>query len=185
MQNEIWKDIYEFEAYYQVSNLGRVRSKDRYVTNINGNTYLIESKIRKTRTRKDGCVVVKLSKNGIIKEYYLARIVYKAFNLDFDLNDNNIMVWHKDEDQENNKLDNLITIKRHDIPPTENWWEKKHIICITTNKEFKSVAEGEKYYGIKNNCGNISKCCNGKQKSAGKIILDDGTVYKLEWKYVD
>lgn len=29
--NEIWKDIIGFEQYYQVSNLGRVRSKDRIV----------------------------------------------------------------------------------------------------------------------------------------------------------
>lgn len=34
--NEIWKDIKDFEGYYQISNLGRVRSLDRI---INGQRY--------------------------------------------------------------------------------------------------------------------------------------------------
>jgi len=28
---EIWKDIKNYEKYYQISNLGRVKSLDRYV----------------------------------------------------------------------------------------------------------------------------------------------------------
>lgn len=28
---EVWKDIKGYEGYYQVSNLGRVKSLDRYV----------------------------------------------------------------------------------------------------------------------------------------------------------
>ena len=30
---ENWKDIKEFEDYYEVSDLGRVRSKTRYIKN--------------------------------------------------------------------------------------------------------------------------------------------------------
>jgi hypothetical protein len=29
------------------------------------------------------------------------------------------------------------------------------------------------------------RCCKGILKSAGKIILDDGTEYKLVWRYLD
>lgn len=36
IMNEIWKDIKDFEGYYQISNLGRVRSLDRI---INGQRY--------------------------------------------------------------------------------------------------------------------------------------------------
>ena len=32
MENEIWKDIEGYEGIYQVSNLGRIRSLDRYIT---------------------------------------------------------------------------------------------------------------------------------------------------------
>ena len=31
--NEIWKDVIGFEDCYQVSNMGRVRSKDRVMYN--------------------------------------------------------------------------------------------------------------------------------------------------------
>jgi hypothetical protein len=27
---EIWKDVFGYEGYYQVSNLGRIKSLDRY-----------------------------------------------------------------------------------------------------------------------------------------------------------
>ena len=33
---EIWKDVVGFEDYYQVSNLGNVRSKDREVNTWHG-----------------------------------------------------------------------------------------------------------------------------------------------------
>ena len=32
---EVWKDITGYDGYYQVSNLGRVRSVDRILTKIN------------------------------------------------------------------------------------------------------------------------------------------------------
>ena len=51
----------------------------------------------------------------------------------------------------------------------------KKVICITTGETFDSIKEAENHYNI----GNISKCCNGKYKHAGK--LKDGT--KLQWKY--
>lgn len=33
---ELWKDIKDYEGVYQVSNLGRIKSLDRYVKNGNG-----------------------------------------------------------------------------------------------------------------------------------------------------
>ena len=57
---------------------------------------------------------------------------------------------------------------------SENPMAKK-VICITTGKIFDCIKEASKYY----KCNNISKCCKGKSKSAGK--LKDGT--PLQWKY--
>lgn len=34
---EIWKDIKGYEGIYQVSNLGNVRSLDRYIENVERN----------------------------------------------------------------------------------------------------------------------------------------------------
>lgn len=56
---------------------------------------------------------------------------------------------------------------------------KKKVICITTNEIFDSAQEASIYYNLDK--GAVSKCCRGKQKTAGK--LTDGT--KLVWKYLN
>ena len=53
----------------------------------------------------------------------------------------------------------------------------KSVICITTNRIFLTSKEGAEYYNC--NHGNITSCCKGKLKSAGKY---NGK--KLIWKYI-
>lgn len=55
----------------------------------------------------------------------------------------------------------------------------KSVICITTKKIFYTAKEAGEYY--KCNRGNISSCCKGKYKTAGK--LSDGT--PLVWMYLE
>ena len=62
----------------------------------------------------------------------------------------------------------------------ENSPVKRQVICITTGKIFNTIAEGAKFYNIKN-FNHISSCCRGKRKSCGK--LEDGT--KLKWMYLE
>lgn len=50
------------------------------------------------------------------------------------------------------------------------------IICVTTNEEFDSISDAVRKYNIKN----ISACCRGERKSAGKHPL---TGEKMVWKY--
>ena len=54
----------------------------------------------------------------------------------------------------------------------------KSIICLTTKKIFYSVKEAGWYYGIKSP-SDISRCCKGKNKFAGKF---NGV--KLTWRYL-
>ena len=55
----------------------------------------------------------------------------------------------------------------------------KTVICLTTRRIFYSAKEGAEYYNMTGS--NVTQCCRGKQKSAGK--LSDGT--KLVWRYID
>ena len=55
----------------------------------------------------------------------------------------------------------------------------KKVICVTTGETFDSQTEAAIHYNVARS--NISKCCNEKIKSAGK--LQDGT--PLEWKYLE
>ena len=58
-------------------------------------------------------------------------------------------------------------------------YKSKKVICLTTNEIFNSIVVASKNYNLQYQ--NISKCCRGKLKSAGK--LEDGT--KLKWMYYD
>ena len=51
--------------------------------------------------------------------------------------------------------------------------KNKPVICITTGEIFKSVKEASEITGI--NLNNISECCRGKRKTAGK----------REWKFLE
>ena len=53
----------------------------------------------------------------------------------------------------------------------------KPILCLTTRRVFHSVKEGADYYGIY--YVNITNCCRGRQKSAGKFNGE-----KLVWRYL-
>lgn len=55
---------------------------------------------------------------------------------------------------------------------------KHKVVCLTTGEVFDSIAEAEKYYSIKN----ISGCCIGQIKSAGK---HPKTKEKLKWMYYE
>ena len=54
----------------------------------------------------------------------------------------------------------------------------KKVICVTTGEIFNSFKEASNYYNVPHS--NISHCCRGIRKSAGK--LPNRT--KLQWKYV-
>ena len=66
---EIWKDIEEFEGYYQISNLGQVKSMDRDVIYSNGVIRHYEERIRTPVTDKNGYLMVTLNKSS--KSYKL------------------------------------------------------------------------------------------------------------------
>ena len=56
----------------------------------------------------------------------------------------------------------------------------KAVLCIELNKIFGSAMEVQRKLGIPHS--NISDCCNGKYKSAGKHPV---TGEKLHWRYVN
>lgn len=101
---EVWRDVCDFEGYYQVSNMGRVRSLDRYYLCTNGKTGHRRARICSQRCDKDGYFVVKLSKNGISKLFPVHRLVALAF---VDGAAEDLEVDHIDSDRQNNEAENL------------------------------------------------------------------------------
>lgn len=75
---EIWKDIEGYEGLYQVSNLGRVKSLDRTITNSLGVKTRYKGRLM-TQTRNRGYWFVNLSKNGKATPVGVHRLVAIAF----------------------------------------------------------------------------------------------------------
>lgn len=110
--NEIWKDIPNFEGYYQASNLGRIKSVTRKakVKILNNDYRTVKGQLLSPAKTRDGYLKVSLSKNH--KRYYFK--VHRLVAITFIPNPNNYpCVNHIDENKLNNKIDNLewCTIK--------------------------------------------------------------------------
>jgi len=106
-QQEIWKDIKDYEGIYQVSNLGKVKSLDR----IDSGGRFRPEKILKQNNNK-GYLKVTLCKNKSVKYPNVHRLVALAF---IPNPDNKLQVNHKDENKKNNCVDNLdwVTAKEN------------------------------------------------------------------------
>lgn len=78
--NEVWKDITNFERIYQVSNKGNVRSLERYVYCKSKNKpNIIKECILKQRLDKYGYLIVNLKKNQKSHIRKIHRLVAEAF----------------------------------------------------------------------------------------------------------
>ena len=103
--DEVWKDIPGFRDVYQVSNLGRVRSKDHYVFASNGMKRIQYGRILRTAISKKGYVQVSIMIDSN-KRFHTGvhRLVAKCFIPEINGKD---QVNHIDGDKLNNKVDNL------------------------------------------------------------------------------
>lgn len=114
MEEEIWKDIPEYEGCYQASNLGRIRSLDRLKEFKDGRkSFMIKGRIRTFNINKiTGYVTLKLSKQGIRKVEYVHRLVASAFL--GEKSNSKIVVDHINSVKHDNKLINLQIISQRE-----------------------------------------------------------------------
>lgn len=177
-ENEIWRDIPEYEGFYQASNMGRIKSLERFRKGENDCLVSLKERILKLYIDSSGYYRVILCKQSIQKKYYIHRLVWSAFNGPIP---ENMQVNHINEIKTDNRLENLnlMTPKEN-----RNWGTgierqakkcSKPVLQFTLDdilvKEYPSIMQAERETGFANQY--ISVCCKGKYKTA----------YNFKWRY--
>ena len=102
---EIWKDVPGYEGYYQVSDLGRVRSLDRNIVHIDGKRRFIKGKLIKGSVN-NGYRLTTLRKSSIGRTFKFSQLVAMAF-LGHDPNGHDLVVDHINGDKSDDRVENL------------------------------------------------------------------------------
>lgn len=142
MENEQWRDINGYEGWYQVSNLGRVKSLDRIVDHVSKNG-LRSSMMRRGHIFKLVLSTAKyptttLSKHSKIKKFLVHRLVAEAFIPKIEGKD---IVNHKDSNPQNSHVSNLewCTYSENNIHAMESGRSHLRILDHTQVKTIRSI----------------------------------------------
>ena len=163
---EIWKDIKDYEGYYQISSEGRVKS-------------LVTNKILIGDTNNLGYKRVTLY-TPIKKRFFIHRLVALHFCEGYA---DNLVVNHKDGDKQNNRAENLewVTHSQNDLhaykinlrKPNPCTFKHRILVYNPTTLElikiYDNVKECEEDLQVSRSA--IYNCCNGKQKTCRGYIL--------------
>ena len=141
---EEWRPIKGYEGLYEVSNLGRVKSLERYDTLGRKK----KEKILSSKYNKYGYLRVTLYKNGIGKDFFIHRLVAEAFipnpenkpqidhinTIRTDNRDKNLR-WVTQKENRNNEL-----TKKHNSES-----QKGRILSEETKKKLSEAKKGENH----------------------------------------
>lgn len=143
LTNEKWSSVPNYQNY-EVSNFGRVRSKERTVLQFGHKqfyTRVMKGRILKPRLQKSGYLLVWLSKDGNSKPFSIHRLVAECF-----VHGHGKEVNHIDGDKLNNCAWNLEWVSRsenikHAYSVLGHPKAAKKVVCIETGEAFDSIRE--------------------------------------------
>lgn len=159
---EIWKDIVGYEEFYQISNKGNVKSKDRWYTAkyLKHNPVICRKGIKlNPHLTKDGYLAVCLYKHGRSKTFTVHRLVATAFIENIF---NKPCIDHINGNRIDNRVQNLrwVTAKENQNNPI-------------TRSRLSSSKIGEKHplYGKKLTKEHIEKIANANRNGKCSIPI--------------
>lgn len=145
LEGEMWKDVIDWEDSYEVSNLGRIRTKFRMVNGKAGpNSVPVYPKIKESYIDEDGYCRISLYEDGRTELRGVHQIVARAF---LPNPDNLPQVNHLSGIKTDNRAENLewatgTSNIQHSIAVglRDPHVYKRPVTCIDTNEQFDSVA---------------------------------------------
>lgn len=150
----MYKSIKDYEGFYEVNELGKIRSVDRTVKFQNGGTRKLKGKELKLQMDNYGYTNVILSKNGIHKVMKVHRLVAETF---LPNPDNLPQVHHINHDRRDNRARNLKWVTEAG-QIDDHWREAKskaktkgarlRVVGHGIDKIFISAHEAERELGI-------------------------------------
>lgn len=110
LEGEIWVDAIGFDGIYEVSNLGRVKSLGRWVSNGKSERW-VKDRIRKLYVGKDERVTMIFSIANVSYSLNIPELIYLSFNPNENLK--GYVIAHLNKIAYDNKLSNLkkLTVK--------------------------------------------------------------------------
>lgn len=164
-QVEIWKNIPNYEDKYQVSNLGRVKSLQRWSgTKFYDREYILNNYVNK----KNGYVYVYLTKNNKSKNVRLHKLVAENF---IDNSNNYNQINHIDGNKQNNNVENL------------EWCNSSYNIRDMYKRNGKYLKDNEiieKYKKLKS-CNKVAKIFNMSGENIRQILIRNN-IDRGRWK---
>lgn len=152
-KEEIWKDIPGYEGLYQCSNLGEVRSLDRYIKSNSNNLQFKKGKLKNKRICSVGYYITDLYKENKRKTFRIHQLVAITF-LNHIPDKYKFVVDHIDNNPLNNNLNNLqiISVRENSSKDKKNGtsqyvgvsWDKK-------SKKWRAairINKTKKYLGV-------------------------------------
>lgn len=177
MNEEIWKEITGYEGYFEVSNLGNFRSKDREVPSRWGGTRPYPGKSLKVEEMQDGYKRIVLMKDAKKKRYMCHRLVAETF---IPNPDNKPYVNHIDGNRGNNCVSNLEWCTQseneqhavHTLGKTmKGKTGPKPVKCIELDKEFRSMKAAVEFLGDHSCNEGIRKAIDAGRKYHGYTFI--------------
>ena len=177
---ENWKPVVGFEGYYEVSDMGRVRSVDRYVNTGIRHSEKVHRKGRVLipHTKRKGYLAVDLSKGNIVKTILVHRIVATAF---LPKGENDTQVNHINCNTSDNRVTNLEWCtgeeNRAHAKANNRYYSsrKQKVRCKQTGLVFESSYKAAEWLNatkyqntklVKSLASKIRAACLGMQKCA-------------------